>query len=45
MFKRYSDIFNDAEKQAIQRRVQERRAQWREQEFKSSIVTGDTVPN
>jgi len=45
MFTRYSDIFNDVEKQAIQRRVQERRAQWREWEFKSSIVTRDTLPN
>jgi integrase len=37
MFDRYADLFSDAEKQARQRQVQERRRMWRDEQIISAI--------
>jgi integrase len=44
MFKRYADLFSDAERQAIQHRVQEQRSRWREEQL-NSMPVADTKPN
>jgi integrase len=44
MFKRYADLFSDAERQAIQHRVQEQRKRWRQEQL-ASMPVADTKPN
>jgi hypothetical protein len=44
MFKRCADLFSDAERQAIQHRVQEQRSRWRQEQL-ASMPVADTKPN
>jgi len=37
MFKRYADLFSEDERRAIQRKVQERRRLWREEQIATTM--------
>lgn len=43
MFKRYADLFSDTERQMIQRKVQEQRIRWRDEQIRQMTVASITM--
>ena len=45
MFKRYADLFSADERRAMQRKVQERRHLWREEQIATAMVPRGALAN
>ncbi len=45
MFKRYADLFTENERRAMQRKVQERRQLWREEQINTAMRQAGTLAN
>jgi hypothetical protein len=45
MFKRYADLFIEDERRALQRKVQERRHMWREEQITATMAQARAFAN
>ena len=45
MFKRYADLFGEEERRAVQRKVQERRHLWKEDQIATTMVQNGGLTN
>jgi hypothetical protein len=45
MFKRYADLFSEDERRTTQRKVQERRRLWRDEQIATTLVPGGALSN
>jgi hypothetical protein len=45
MFKRYADLFTEDERRALQRKVQERRHMWREEQITATMAQARAFAN
>ena len=45
MFRRYADLFSEDERRATQRKVQERRQLWRDDQIATTMASRGTLPN